>query len=352
MANSSSTSVIIDNTKRRYDTAGNPVDAHDGCLEFFEGRYWLYGTAYGATTGFRTSNRYRIYSSPDLAQEGWTCHGEALRHSTYGFYVRPYVKRCPATGKYVMWFNYFTDWKGEMDWAAGDGPVLPVVCRVAVADHPAGPFEIATPAAATRYPHTGDLGLFVDHDGTGYVIYDSPGPGFKLTIERLRDDFLDSAGEGTEPLAEGVEAPALFARGGWYYALFDQTCCFGAQGTGARVYRARHPLGPWEYRGNINRRRTGPLQHVRDFSGEVIIRAQQTHIARLPTAGDDVFLWMGDLWQTGGRENRGADLQFWSEPLRFTADGDIEPLRFVEQWTLTHTPAESKREERIPEVMT
>lgn len=330
------TPVVIDNTRPRYDTAGDPVDAHDGCLEFFEGRYWLYGTAYGATTGFRTTNRYRVYSSANLAQEGWIFHGEALRHPSHGLHVRPHVRRCPATGKYVMWYNYFTDWKGEADFACGDGPVMPVVHRVAVAEHPAGPFETVTLQAATRYPFNGDHSLFVDRDGTGYLIYTTPGSDFKLTIERLRDDFLDTTGEGTEPLADRVEAPALFVRGAWYYALFDRCCCFCPEGSGARVYRAPHPLGPWDYRGNINRRREGPLQHGRDFSGEIIVPAQQTHVARLPTAGDDVFIWMGDRWQTGGRENRGADLQFWSEPLRFTAEGDIEPLRFVERWTLTH----------------
>lgn len=332
------TAVIIDNTRLRRDTAGNPVDAHDGCLEYFDGRYWLYGTAYGETTGYLTSNRLRIYSSADLAHDGWTYHGEALRHTPPGLHVRAYVKRCPATGKYVLWFNHFAGWRGEKNFAAGDGPIGPVVYRVAVADNPAGPFDLVTMRAATRFPHVGDLGLCVDDDGAGYLIYTASGSDFKLTIERLRDDFLDTTGQGTEPLAEAVEAPALFKRGAFYYALFDFLCCYNERGSGARVYRATHPLGPWEYRGNINRRRTGPLAGMRDFSGDIIIPAQQTHIARLPTAGDDVFMWMADRWQTGGSHNRGADLQFWSEPLRFTADGDIETLRPVERWTLQHRP--------------
>ena len=41
-------------------------DAHDGNLLFAEGRYYLYGTAYGKSAGSGINNRFRVYSSPDL----------------------------------------------------------------------------------------------------------------------------------------------------------------------------------------------------------------------------------------------------------------------------------------------
>lgn len=37
--------IVINNVNPRRDTAGHIIDAHDGCLKFFNGRYYLYGTA-------------------------------------------------------------------------------------------------------------------------------------------------------------------------------------------------------------------------------------------------------------------------------------------------------------------
>src|SRR6185312_14599524 len=55
-------SVNINNTQPRRDINGEIIDAHDGCLQFFNGRYYLYGTAYGKTHGYSFNNRFRVYS--------------------------------------------------------------------------------------------------------------------------------------------------------------------------------------------------------------------------------------------------------------------------------------------------
>lgn len=60
--------VTVDNAKPRRDVAGEIIDAHDGCLQFFNGRYHLYGTGYGKTAGYSINNRFRVYSSPDLVK--------------------------------------------------------------------------------------------------------------------------------------------------------------------------------------------------------------------------------------------------------------------------------------------
>ena len=36
-------SITIQNDAQRKDVSGNIMDAHDGCLEFFNGRYYLDG---------------------------------------------------------------------------------------------------------------------------------------------------------------------------------------------------------------------------------------------------------------------------------------------------------------------
>jgi len=76
----------ISNRLPRRDTDGKIVDAHDGCLQKFGDRYYLYGTAYGTTDGFNKNNRYRCYSSADLVT--WKYEGELLEDPPDGVYYR------------------------------------------------------------------------------------------------------------------------------------------------------------------------------------------------------------------------------------------------------------------------
>jgi hypothetical protein len=69
--------LTIHNAEPRRDLAGEIIDAHDGCLQFFGDRYHLYGTAYGHAAGFSINNRFRVYSSPDWRH--WTFEGELLQ---------------------------------------------------------------------------------------------------------------------------------------------------------------------------------------------------------------------------------------------------------------------------------
>ena len=57
---------------------------------------------------------------------------------------------------------------------------------VATSTSPAGPFTLANILVNTTYP-TGDFDVFVDGDGTGYIIYSA----FHLMfLEKLTPDFL------------------------------------------------------------------------------------------------------------------------------------------------------------------
>ncbi|HLP03476.1 MAG TPA: family 43 glycosylhydrolase [Opitutaceae bacterium] len=301
--------IAVQNTQPRRDTEGAIIDAHDGCLQFFEGRYYLYGTAYGRSAGFGINNRFRVYSSADLTS--WRFDGELLREQPPGVFYRPYVVYNVATRKYVLWFNWYPQlWDGLLG--------------VATSDTPEGPFTIVnTGVQLSQAAHRpGDGSLFVDDDGTAYFIYTVIGQDHAIRVEKLTADYCDSAGEVSEVLASGCEAPALFRRGDTYYALFDTCCCFCEQGSGVRVYTATRPLGPYELHGNINR----------DAQGRPTIAAQQTYVARVPTPDGNAFLWMGDLWGSRPDGVKGHDLQYWSEPLVFNAAGDIAPLAFSPEW--------------------
>jgi hypothetical protein len=79
--------VSIINAQPKRDVRGEIIDAHDGCLQFFNGRYYLYGTAYDKSSGFTFNNRFRVYSSPDL--EHWSLDDELLKEPPNGVYYRP-----------------------------------------------------------------------------------------------------------------------------------------------------------------------------------------------------------------------------------------------------------------------
>ncbi|MCL2661420.1 MAG: family 43 glycosylhydrolase [Acidobacteriaceae bacterium] len=315
----------VSNIEPRRDTKGQIIDAHDGCLMFFQGRYYLYGTAYGKSAGFGINNRFRVYSSADL--EHWVFEGELLKAPPDGVYYRPYVAYNPKTAKYVVWYN----WLPKL----GDGKV-----GVAESDTPTGPFTIIAPAAhvAGAAESPGDGSLFVDNDGSGYFIYATVKSHHAIRIDRLTPDFHDSTGEGSPVLGTGSEAPAMFRNGSRYYVLFDTTCCFGPKGSGARVFVASSPLGPYTEKANINR----------GSDGEPIVPAQQTFVAALPTPSGTAYIWMGDRWGSRPDGIKGHDFQFWSAPLRFLDDGSIVPIRNDAAWSLSIERGRASRPPKQP----
>ena len=124
----------------------------------------------------------------------------------------------------------------------------------------------------------------------------------------------------------------MFRRKNVYYLLFDNTCCFGADGSGARVYTASKPLGPFAYRGNINiqaasaRDLPSPFTQPGTGRPDCIIKAQQTDVATLPTGHGSVYIWMGDRWGSRPDGVKGHDFQYWSRPLQFDCHGMIQQL--------------------------
>lgn len=300
--------VTIDNSAPRRDVTGEVIDAHDGNLQYFDGRYYLYGTAYGKTAGFSINNRFRVYSSPDLSH--WTYGGELLKELTDGVYYRPYVVFNPKTHKYVLWYNWYPKlWLGRTG--------------AALSDTPEGPFTVVTTDVQVSQAkfNPGDGSLFVDEDGTGYFIYTVIDQDHAIRIEQLTPDYLSSSGKVSEILGKNSEAPVLFRRQGVYYAVFDTCCCFCPGGSGARVFTSTSPLGPYTERVNINRK-----------DGMPIVAAQQTWIAQIPGSEGPAFIWMGDRWGSRPDGVKGHDFQFWSAPLKFSADGSIQPIENVPSW--------------------
>jgi len=329
---------------------GEIIDAHDGCLQLFHGRFYLYGTAYGNSDGYGISNRYRVYSSPDLGR--WTFEGELLKHPPTGVYYRPYVVFNARTGKYVLWYNWYpTKWNGQ----AG----------VAVSDSPVGPFIIVNENVHLLSPDPGDGSLFVDDDGGGYYIYTAIREGYTVRVERLTADYLGATGQTSRILAAGGEAPILFRRNDIYYALLGPRCEACPQGSEVQVFTGASPLGPFTTKPqwNINRLAVSTIPHlstpetnglkilvpggtfvlhpstnapVINATNAPAIPAQETWVARIPTPGEPVFIWMGDRWGSNLDGIKGHDFQFWA-PLHFSPRGEIQPVKNVASWFIERT---------------
>lgn len=302
--------IRIENLQPRRDANGEILDAHDGCLKYFDRRYYLYGTAYGKSAGYSINNRFRVYSSRNL--KDWKFDGELLESPPVGVYYRPYVVHNAVTHKYVLWYNWYPAlWEGK----AG----------VATSDTPVGPFKIVNMGVnvAGHADRIGDGSLFVDSDGTGYFIYTTIGQNHSIRIQRLTPDFLGVTNDTSGVLALGCEAPALFRNRDRYYALFDSTCCFCSSGSGVRVLTSSNPFGPYSEKGNINRQ----------ADGRPLVTAQQTFVAQVLTPAGPAFLWMADRWGSRPDGVKGHDLQFWRPPLRFTLDGMIEPIENTSKWS-------------------
>lgn len=231
--------IIINNQKPRLDTKGKIVDAHDGRIIQFGKLFYWYGTKYGATNGFTTANEYVCYSSPDLTK--WKLEGSLLKDKPTGVYYRPHVVYNDKTKKYILWYNWYPKlWNGQFG--------------VAVSDQPTGPFTIINDNVTVKQNAlgVGDLGVFVDDDGKAYLSYNTIS-NHKVSVELLNEDYTASTMQGSEFIAEHCEAGSMFKRNGMYYLLSDYTCCFCTQGSGAQVFTANNPLGPYTRRQNINR---------------------------------------------------------------------------------------------------
>jgi hypothetical protein len=160
------------------------------------------------------------------------------------------------------------DWLGEK-FAAGTSA------------SPEGPFELRAPAVrGLRYAPGGDQTLFVDDDGVGYVAYTSHPTGVRVSVERLSADFLSSVNESSGPFGPaGVEAPAMWKRGGVYYVSFGPTCCYCVKGSDTLLFAATAPLGPFVALGR--------------FAARNETKAQQNFV--FETARGD-FVWTGTRW--------------------------------------------------------
>jgi hypothetical protein len=244
--------VVIRNDVPRMTTDNKIVDAHDGRIIKFGNKFYWYGTQYGNTNGFTNANTYVSYSSNDLLT--WQFEGKLLASRPDGVYYRPHVIYNAKNKKYILWYNWNPKlWDGQFG--------------VAESDNPQGPFKIINENVKVRHSNlkVGDLGVFIDQNAKAYLSYNTI-DGHKVSVEALDENYTASTMQGSEFLAQDCEAGSMFKKEGVYYLMTDYTCCFCTQGSGAKVFTATNPLGPYTFKQNINRYAGSPAPLLNDKS--------------------------------------------------------------------------------------
>jgi len=362
----------------RLDTAGNVIQAHGGQIvpsvdETGATVYYWYGE--DRSNGYASSPGVHVYSSRDL--EAWTDEGLALRAMSspdqfdadpffaglYGdldadaraavyedlgttpapgssrpaaILERPKVIHNEATGQWVMWIH--TD--GPT--ATSDAQYAKATAGVAVSDSPTGPFRYlqdyrlheAPPGEPDYQPSSKgmarDMNLFVDDDGTAYIIYSSE-ENYSLYISKLDSDYTALA-TGPADAVKGVdftrpyigahrEAPVLFKSHGTYYLITS-----GATGWNpnpASYATATDILGTWTDRGN-------PAQ---GDGAATTFGSQSTSVIPIDPE-DGRFVYMGDRWTPDDLANAPY---IWL-PLSFGEGGSMT-LTDPGTWSVRDIPA-------------
>lgn len=344
------------------DTNGIPIQAHGGQVQKIGEKWWWYGE--DKTKGYR-SNGISAYSSEDLYN--WRFEGYVMRSVTtreqldddpyftalYGnlsseekdnIYLcinnstsvieRPKMIYNEKTGKYVLWFH-------------ADGPTVEspganyaaAAAGVAVSDSPSGPFRFIDRYRLNVCPEdqlTGawyesskgfarDMNLFIDDDGTAYIIYSSE-ENRTMFISKLNEDYTYLATPVTEAV-HGVdfvrlfpgaqrEAPAVFKYAGKYYMINS-----GATGWApnqAQYWVADSILGTWTNAGDPC---VGDTKYT-------TFDSQSTNVIPYdPQKG--LYIYMGDRWYDS---NLGDSRYIWL-PVEITANKELQ-LKAYTDWTL------------------
>lgn len=313
----------ITNFYTRFDVAGEAIDAHDGEIAFFAGKYYLYGTSYKC--GFEWGNKgapfcgFKVYASTDLVH--WTDEGALFDASTpvwqsrcngatYGCF-RPHVIYNKKNKQYVLWINVYDNSVGF---------------RVFTSATPTGPFtEVANPRLAVNSDspvaglNNGDHDTFVDEDGTGYIAYTDWRTNGTIVIEKLSADYLTGTREHIKAVTDGrTEAPSLFRRKGIYYVTYSDPNCGYCSGTGTSYKTSSSPLGPWSAGKKISDNSCG---------------GQPSFVSVIRLKNDMLFLYGSDLWNNAAKNEALANY-YWG-PLQFAADGSILPIKCEQTATFT-----------------
>ncbi|WP_180685488.1 RICIN domain-containing protein [Streptomyces gossypiisoli] len=279
----------ITNGTQFTDTSGTPVHAHGGGIIKVGAYYYWFGEHRNADNTFRYVDAYR---STDL--KNWEFRNHVLTQSTdpelaVANIERPKVMYNASTGKFVMWMHK----ENGSDYSEARA-------AVAVSDTVDGDYTWQGSFRPLGQHMSRDITVFVDTDGTGYMI-SAARENYDLHIYRLTSDYTGIAALVADPWHGGHrEAPALFKRNGVYFMLTS-----GATGWNPNQQQyatATSITGPWTAMTNVG--------------DSTAYGSQTTYVLPVQGTSGTAYLYLGDRWGNsfGGRVN---DSRYVWLPLTF-----------------------------------
>ncbi|KAK6952770.1 hypothetical protein Daesc_005064 [Daldinia eschscholtzii] len=273
---------------------GEHLQAHGAGVIKVDNTYYLIGEDKTGGSAFQNVN---CYSSQDLVQ--WTYVGALLSRTSSGdlgpnrVVERPKVVYNAKTRKYVLYMHIDSSNYGEAK------------VGVATGDSVCGKYTYVKSYQPLNH-QSRDMGLFVDDDGTGYLLSEDRQNG--LRILKLSDDYLSVAGS-TYLWSDSIEAPALLKLNGRYYM-------FGSKLTG------------WDPNDNVYSTSTSLTSGWSGWktfadSGSKTYTSQTNYV--LPV-GSNAAIYLGDRWVS---KNLMASTYVW---LPLSISGTTVKMANAESW--------------------
>lgn len=311
----------IESGKLWYDSKGDRINAHGGCVIFYNGIYYWYGEhkVEGLSEKRHADGGVHCYASDNLIE--WHDQGMVLnltREDTLSDLSfdcnqdRPKVVYNDITKKFVLFFKLYIRKQGTKVAFVG----------VAVSSSPSGPFIYTHKFLGGNSPNgTGDFAMFKDDNGDLYHLTVRK-PDKRFVIGKMRDDYLLPEGEYKlcRGITKGTEAPALFKSGGVYHMLASGSS--GWAPNAARYFTSSSLYGPWENRGNpcSGQNPNNNLGPNKTFGG------QSTYI--IPYRGkEDSFIALFDI----NRPKHPYDNLYLWLPIKFQKE--TIKIEWIDSWT-------------------
>lgn len=352
---------LITNDRFYTDTDGNILYSQGGGIFKFPGddKYYWYGVRYkeavthaadpasGGNVEHPAFEAYTCYSSDDLVN--WKYEGDVANLETLGQDWCGWAGRCgvvynETSGKYVLVSQF-------------NGTII------ASADNPLGPFKTekgyfwfgdSLPVIANG--DTGDLTMFYDDDGMGYMICSSASGREHLYVVPMDADkdfcdfdfdnikelggstgsYYDEDGSVQKKDKGGIEGDCMFKYKGHYY--FTGSDLYGWRGSRVYVFESDDILGDYKFKPDYvdTTQASSNLPYIMPGVKSSYAHNSQTGFYyTLHGTTQDTVIYCGDRWCDFGAHGIG-----YNQWVPLTMDGYTPHFNDLSQWRLDEVTGE------------
>jgi len=288
------------------DDSGKRINAHGGCVQFHNGKYYWFGED---RTGY-TSNGISCYSSTDLYN--WKRVGLALVATEA---KDPETGKCTLERPKVVYNDNTKKWVMYIHWENGNDYGQAKVC-VATSDNIEGPYKYKDTFRPNNHDSR-DQTIFKDSDGKAYH-FCATNMNTDINVALLTDDYLKPTSTETLILkGKRLEAPAVMKVGDTYFSIYSE--CSGWNPNPGHYATTLDILGDWEHGRNF----------AIDEGNETTYKSQSTYI--FPVNGKSgAYVYMGDRWNSS--DVGGKSEYVW---LPLSVRSGVPTVKWYEKWDMS-----------------